>query len=163
MPKTLLLMRHAKSSWKDADLADHDRPLNARGKTDAPRMGAWLHRAGYVPDRIMTSTAKRARATAKRVARACEHEGEVVQEKSLYMAGPEQMMTLLRGLPDALAIVLVIGHNPGMETLASRLAARPLAMPTAAIAVLEVAAERWAELSAAVCTLRDYVEPRRLG
>jgi phosphohistidine phosphatase len=162
MPKTLILMRHAKSSWKDAGLADPDRPLNARGKADAPRMGAWLRTAGWLPDRILSSTAKRARSTAKRVARACGHAGDIVHEEGLYMAGPEQMMRLLRDTPDHVSVLLVVGHNPGMETLASRLAARPLAMPTAAMAILQLGTEHWADLCAEHCVLRDYVEPKHL-
>ncbi|MFG0335704.1 MAG: SixA phosphatase family protein, partial [Maioricimonas sp. JB049] len=82
--KTLLLMRHAKSSWADPSKADHDRPLNARGKRDAPRMGQWLLEQNLVPDRIVSSTARRARKTASRVASGCGYTAEIVHERALY-------------------------------------------------------------------------------
>ena len=75
--KTLLILRHAKSSWNYTDLSDYDRPLNARGKQDAPRMGEHLREQGLIPDRILTSSAKRAKKTAIRVAKACGYTGKL--------------------------------------------------------------------------------------
>ena len=84
--KTLLLMRHAKSSWDDPDVADHDRPLNKRGKKDAPRMGQWLAEQGLTPEVIVTSTAKRARKTAELVAESCGCQREPIVLPELYHA-----------------------------------------------------------------------------
>ena len=87
--KTLLILRHAKSDWETPDVADHDRPLNGRGKRDAPRMGRLLRDENLVPDLIISSTAKRARKTAKLVAEASGYEGEIRLAETLYLAGPE--------------------------------------------------------------------------
>jgi phosphohistidine phosphatase len=87
--KSVLLLRHAKSCWKHSELADHDRPLNKRGKRDAPLMGRLLKKEDLVPEIITNSTAIRAHATAKAVAKASGYKGEIILNKSLYAAGPE--------------------------------------------------------------------------
>ena len=87
--KTVILMRHAKSSWKDPSLPDHDRPLNKRGKRDAPRMGNLLNLEGYIPEVIYSSTAKRANLTVKGLLKTLNFEGEVTYLGSLYHGGPE--------------------------------------------------------------------------
>ncbi|MGB7661527.1 MAG: histidine phosphatase family protein [Nitrososphaeraceae archaeon] len=86
--KTLLIMRHAKSSWKEQDLPDYDRPLNKRGKNDAPRMGKLLKDEDLVPDLIMSSTAVRAKKTAELVAKTRKYKGKIVLDRSLYGAEP---------------------------------------------------------------------------
>ena len=96
--KTLLILRHAKSSWKDASLADHDRPLNKRGKRDAPRMGRLLQEQDLVPDRIISSTAKRARNTAKAVAKACNCKDKVELTSEFYHAGPGAYLAVLQNV-----------------------------------------------------------------
>lgn len=151
--KTLLLMRHAKSSWDDPDLADHDRPLNKRGKKDAPRMGRWLVDAGLVPDLIVTSSANRARKTAELVAEACGHEGDVVVRPELYHASPDVWAEAIRELPDNASRVLCIGHNPGMEETLAAWTDEAVAMPTAAIAQLEAEIDSWRDFGTGL-TLR---------
>ncbi|MFZ0896282.1 MAG: histidine phosphatase family protein [Candidatus Nitrosopolaris sp.] len=85
--KSVLVLRHVKSSWKHPELADHDRPLNKRGKLDAPLMGRLLKKKGLVPDNIISATAIRARATTEAVAKASGYKGEIFLDKSLYAAG----------------------------------------------------------------------------
>ena len=144
--KTLLILRHAKSSWKDASLVDHDRPLNKRGKRDALRMGKFLQAQGLVPDRIISSTAKRARKTAKAVAKACHCRNEVELTSEFYHAGPGSYLAVLQNALDDDQRVMVIGHNPGMEALVSHLTGRMETMPTAAVAHIALPIEKWTEL-----------------
>jgi phosphohistidine phosphatase len=87
--KSVLVLRHAKSSWKHPELADHDRPFNKRGKRDAPRMGELLRNEHLIPEVIISSTAIRARDTAEAVAKACGYKGQITLNRSLYADGPE--------------------------------------------------------------------------
>ena len=144
--KTLLILRHAKSSWKDASLADHDRPLNKRGKRDAPRMGEFVREQGLAPDRIISSTAKRARNTAKAVAKACCCEDKVELTSEFYHATPGVYLAVLQNVPDDDSRVMVVGHNPGMEALVAHLTGSRETMPTAALAHVVLPIEKWAEL-----------------
>ncbi len=149
----LLLMRHAKSDWTDAVLEDHDRPLNDRGRRDAPRMGRLLAAEGLMPDLVVCSTAVRARQTLEGLAAGGGlGEAAVVHEASLYLASPGTILAVARaavgdagGEPER---VLLIGHNPGMEELASRLAGRFVRFPTATVAVCDLATIDWADLDA---------------
>jgi phosphohistidine phosphatase len=145
--KTLLIMRHAKSSWDDDSLPDHLRPLNKRGQRDAPRMGRLLARQDLKPDRILSSTAVRARTTAEIVAAELEFAGEIQLRPDLYHADPEDYLQALAELGDGVNRVLVIGHNPGMEELIAELTEAAESFPTAAIAVVEIPIEDWRELN----------------
>ncbi len=145
--KTLLILRHAKSSWKDMTLADHDRPLNRRGKEDAPRMGALLAEEGLVPDVILSSTAKRAQATAEAVADASGFEGEIHYSRDLYHADPESYLYTLRTLPPDYELVMVVGHNPGLEELVDVLTGESLRLPTAALVQVSLPLDDWTALT----------------
>lgn len=142
----LFILRHAKSSWDNARLADHDRPLNERGLRDGPYMGQLLRREGLLPDLIITSTAERALQTAEMVALACGYDRELQVTRHFYLAGPESYLTTLRQLPGEVQSAMVVGHNPGMEELLERLTGRSEAMPTAALAHLELPITHWADL-----------------
>lgn len=148
--KTLLLMRHAKSSWKDSELADHDRPLNKRGKKDAPRMGVLLQEKELVPQRILCSSALRSRETAQAVTENSDFSGEIVYLDRLYMAETDEFLAVLRELPDSLERVMIIGHNPGLETLLQTLSGRIESLPTAVLAHLTLQSSSWAELNGEV-------------
>ncbi len=145
--KTLLIMRHAKSSWKNyPELSDYERPLNKRGKRDAPRMGDHLHQTGLVPDQILTSSAKRARKTASRVAKSCGYKQKVKKLEALYDTVPGIYFETLQALPDKYQIVMAIGHNPTMEQLVYLLTRQRERMPTAAIANIQLPIQRWEAL-----------------
>ncbi len=144
--KTLLILRHAKSDWDQPGVADHDRTLNPRGKRDAPRVGQWLRDEHLVPDLIISSSAKRARKTAKLVADASGYEGEVVLEKDFYLAGPEAYFEVLKKVRDACHIVMVVGHNPGLEELVVALTGEAEPLPTAAVAQIALPISRWREI-----------------
>jgi phosphohistidine phosphatase len=144
--KTLLVLRHAKSSWRESELSDHDRPLNKRGKRDAPRMGELIRAEDLLPDLILTSSARRALTTAELVAEASGYEGEIQVSRDLYAAGPEEFIDALCALPDGFDSVLVIGHNPGLEELVEVLTEEAPAMPTATLAQVALDIDRWVDL-----------------
>ncbi len=144
--KTLLILRHAKSDWDQPGVADHDRTLSPRGKRDAPRVGQWLRDEHLVPDLIISSSAKRARKTAKLVADASGYEGEVALEKDFYLSGPEAYFEVLKKVRDACHIVMVVGHNPGLEELVVALTGEAEPMPTAAVAQIALPIARWREI-----------------
>ncbi len=144
--KTLLILRHAKSSWKHSELPDFDRPLNKRGKRDAPRMGELLRQADLLPELILSSSAQRARQTSQAVVDASGYPGEVRWLDSLYAAPPESYLEALRGLDDGLQSVMVVGHNPGLEELLEELTGAAESLPTAALAQVLLPIQRWSEL-----------------
>jgi phosphohistidine phosphatase len=146
--KTLLVLRHAKSSWDDPALDDHERPLNGRGRKDAPRVGAMLKASGLIPDLVISSDAVRASATAGAAADAAGYDGEVVRDRRLYLASPRDILSVLRGArPHDADIVMIVGHNPGLEELVLHLTSKPEPMPTAAVAQIELSIEEWQELT----------------
>lgn len=145
--KTLLIMRHAKSSWKEKKVADHERPLNKRGRHDAPIMGKMLAEHELSPQRILSSSALRARQTAEVMAESLHFGGDVTSMDQLYMAEPEGYIDALRELPNEVERVMVIGHNPGLEMLLQLLSGQIQSIPTAVIAHLVLPIDHWSELS----------------
>lgn len=144
--KSLLILRHAKSSWKEVGLSDHDRPLNKRGRHDAPKMGRLIRQKGLAPQLIICSGAKRARETVERVIEACGCKGELRFSEELYAAGPEAYIKVLKELDDRYERVMVVGHNPGLEELLEVLTAEEHLLPTAALAQLALPIKKWREL-----------------
>jgi phosphohistidine phosphatase len=113
--KTVYLIRHAKSSWENDKLADFDRPLNERGKIDAPRMGKRLKERKVVPDLLLSSPAKRTLSTAKRIADAMGFEKEKIKtDRGLYHADDDEILNVIRSMNDHNDCVLMFGHNPGL-------------------------------------------------
>jgi phosphohistidine phosphatase len=145
--KTLLVMRHAKSSWEESALHDHDRPLNKRGKLNAPRMGRLLRELDVVPELIMTSSARRARDTAEAVADQSGYEGDIQVVEELYAAPPEAYLEALAAAEDRYERILIIGHNPGLEELLELLTGEREALPTAAIARVDMTIQSWQALT----------------
>ena len=145
--KTLLLMRHAKSSWKHPDNPDHDRPLNKRGKKDAPLMGHLIKDKELVPQCILCSTAKRATETSEIVIKSSGFEGKVDYLDSLYMAEPNVYLESLQTLPDEIERVMVIGHNPGLEGLLQIISGRVESLPTSSIAHIILPVNQWKDLN----------------
>lgn len=145
--KTILLMRHAKSSWSNNHLSDHDRPLNERGLASAPRIGTMLRDLGIVPDILLTSTANRAHTTALLVAEASGYENGIEVYGELYHGTPTDYLHYLANLSDDYYCPLVVGHNPGLEDLIFMLTGQVEEMPTAAIAYLELPIDRWQSIT----------------
>ncbi len=145
--KTLLLMRHAKSSWKKKDLPDIERPLSPRGEKDAPAMGRLLRKKNLVPDLIVTSPAVRAQQTAEAVAKKSHYEKEISCVDKLYMAEAPEIIGALTGLPDEVNSVLLIGHNPGLEYTLQLLTGKIESLPTATITKISLPIEHWSDLN----------------
>lgn len=121
--KTVYFIRHAKSSWSDMSLRDHDRPLNKRGKRDAPFMAEKLKELGAEPDAIITSTALRAKTTAQHFALAFELSGkQFVEESKIYEAYSSNILKIVQNTSDNLNTILVFGHNPGFTMVANSFA-----------------------------------------
>jgi phosphohistidine phosphatase len=166
--KRLYFLRHAKSSWKDTSLPDHDRPLAGRGRRAAEAIAGHLREQGIEPELVLCSTARRARETLERIepARATS---AVRVEDDLYAASAGALLERLRSVPDTVESVMLIGHNPGLQQLALDLArpsptVRELATkyPTAALATLTFPASSWQELDRDTAELVALVRPRDL-
>jgi phosphohistidine phosphatase len=145
--KIVLILRHAKSSWSDSGLADIDRPLNKRGKRDAPRIGTLLREEDSVPDLILSSPALRARKTAEAVGESSGYEGEIEINDDFYPGDPQAYIETLQSLPDDIQSVMVVGHNPGLEELLDTLTGESAALPTAALAKVQFSIRSWLELN----------------
>lgn len=144
--KTLLILRHGKSSWKDGSLADHDRPLKKRGKRDANRIGTLIRMEGIIPDTILCSSAVRAKRTALIVAESCGFDGEIILDRSLYHGYSSDFIEILNALEGQDDIVMIVGHNPGLEEFLSYLVDGYEWLPTAALAQVVLDIDNWAEL-----------------
>ena len=147
--KTLLVLRHAKSSWGDSALDDHERPLNKRGGRDAPRMGNLVRDHGLIPDAIISSDAVRARLTAEAVAEAAGYAADMRFDAALYAASPADILAVLRTVTQtASATVMIVGHNPGLEELVAQLTGEQPDLPTAALAQIVLPIDQWRDLKA---------------
>jgi phosphohistidine phosphatase len=161
--KNLLLMRHAKSSWKDDSLPDHQRPLNKRGERDAPRMGELLQEQDIRVDAILCSTAVRARETANGLLQAYTFEGEVQHFDDLYHADPETIVSILNQLPGDTGSAMVIAHNPGLDEFLELMCDEYDHMSTACVADIGFPIERWIELRPVIKgRLLHFWKPREL-
>ncbi|HEY2414409.1 MAG TPA: histidine phosphatase family protein [Pirellulaceae bacterium] len=145
--KTLLLLRHAKSSHKDSNVDDHERPLNKRGKKDAPKMGRLLKNENLPPDLLIASTARRCRKTAERVIAASGYRGQTRFCGELYEAHASALLEFLSGIDDGTSRVLLIGHNPGLEELLESLTGTYTPLSTAALAQVDVEIDTWGAIA----------------
>ena len=160
--RRLWLLRHAKSSWDEPELADHDRPLAPRGRKAAMRIGAWAARHDVRPELVLCSTAARARATLDLVLAALGT--PVVQfEDGLYHAWDTDLLERLRAVPADVGGILMVGHNPGFENLVTLLAPPGSeAFPTGALAELRIGIDDWREIRPGCAELVQLVLPRGL-
>ena len=144
--KTLLILRHAKSSWKEVGLPDRDRSLNKRGQRQAPEVGERVRKLGLTPDLILSSPAKRARDTAVVVAEKCGYDGDVDLVSDFYPGVPSDYLRVLSNLPDAAQRVMLVGHNPGLGDLLAMLTLRVETLSTATLAQVELNIDHWWQL-----------------
>jgi len=169
--KTLVLLRHAKSSWDDDTLSDHDRPLAPRGRRAAPAIAARLRDVGVLPDFVLSSTSVRTRQTLQL---ATDHLGApaVEFEESLYLAGPGRLLRTTQEVPDSVETLMLVGHNPGMHEFALALVSEDSSgrdvgrleakYPTAAAAVFEFDVDRWADIAPGRGSLQHFIRPKDL-
>ena len=163
--KTLTIVRHAKSSWKDTSLRDRERPLNKRGKRDAPEMGRRIHEAGIRPSLILSSPAVRAWKTAKAIADAINYPREFLQkEEALYLASVDRILDVIVAQDNNFNNLLIVGHNPGFTEFANFLV-RGLThnLPTAGVVSVDIDQDDWSlyERPAAKLMLHDW--PKKHG
>jgi phosphohistidine phosphatase len=168
--KRLTLMRHAKSGWDDPASRDFDRPLNPRGRRAARAVGAEMKAQGLAFDLVLASPARRVIETLEEVAGAF---GALDPEydRRLYLAPASTLMEIVRGAPDAVERLLLVGHNPGLEEVALRLS-RPgtdglrreveIKYPTGTLAEIELPAKHWAQVGEGTGRIARFVRPRDL-
>jgi phosphohistidine phosphatase len=145
--KNLLLIRHAKSSWDDASLSDRERPLNKRGKRDAPYMGKLLWKTGFQPDVVLSSPAKRALKTAKLIAEEIDYPKKKIDiREDIYAQGVEALLEIVAGLDDDWERVALVGHNPALTDLANRLSGAEIDnIPTCGLVLVEFVRPHWGD------------------
>ena len=167
--KQLFLLRHAKSSWGDPELADHDRPLAPRGRRAAKLIAKHLRRQGIVPELVLCSPAARTRETLDLIAPALGEGVPVQIEDQLYAASEQMLLERVRAVEDGIESLLLIGHNPGLEQLAlllagsgEKVAALARKDPTGALVTLEFSGP-WPELGEGSAELTAFVTPKQLA
>ncbi|MCP1336214.1 SixA phosphatase family protein [Futiania mangrovi] len=170
--KILLLLRHAKSSWTDPKIDDHDRPLNRRGRDAAPVMARYMAAEGLVPDFVWCSTARRTRETLDLWSLATARTPPVEYRQDLYLAGVGTIVATVRRTDDAHRTAMLVGHNPGLAHAAQELLVDrdspeavelSLKFPTAALAVISFPVDRWADAGPGTGKLERFVTPRRIS
>jgi phosphohistidine phosphatase len=145
--KTLLLLRHAKSSWKDGELPDVERPLNKRGRKTAPQMGQLLAEGGHLPELIVASPAVRARDTVRLIVESSGFSGEQRIAETLYPTTVDGCVDVLAGIDSDADPVMLVGHNPGLEEFLEHLTGDYQKLPTCAVAVVQLPVDRWTDMS----------------
>jgi phosphohistidine phosphatase len=161
--KTLYLLRHAKSSWKEPGLEDFDRPLNDRGRAAAPLVGRFIRKRQLTVDLLLSSPAARARQTAALVREAAGLSAEVLYDERIYEADAERLLEVVSQAAESADALMLVGHNPGMEELLGTLTGERREMPTAALACVVLDVEKWGKTRAGAGRLEWLVRPKELA
>ncbi len=161
--KRLTLVRHAKSSWRNPDLPDFERPLNNRGEQDAPLMGRRLAERNLAPDLLLVSPARRTRLTAEAIAeQLAVATTRITFDERIYLATAGELIKLLQAIDEERRDVLLVGHNPGITDLANYLVGGRLEnVPTCGIFSVELPLTSWRHLERAAGTLLFYDYPKK--
>ncbi len=161
--KTLYLIRHAKSSWKTPGLSDWERPLNARGKRDAPFMGKLLAEKGVKPDIILSSFANRAHTTAKIIAQATKYSEENIDvRKEIYMADSSTLLNIIQKIPNEHTIAFLFGHNPDFTFLANQFAEEYIMnLPTCGIVQIVFQVDNWSDINTENGKVASFEYPKK--
>lgn len=160
--KTLLLLRHAKSSWKDTNARDFDRPLNQRGLKAAPAIGRLIRKRKLQLDLVLSSPAERARQTTQLVFEAAGLKTELRYDERIYEASAERLFEIVSQIDDEADVVMLVGHNPGLEDLLATLVGEGRSFPTAALAHIALDIEKWNKLRAGGGQLEWLAKPKKL-
>ena len=163
MKRRLIIMRHAKSSWKHPKLRDHQRPLKGRGRREARRAGQALSELGWAPDQVLSSDSTRTRKTWLAMVPVLPQPSRVTWSRDLYHGGPDELCPMLAALTEPAQTVLVLGHNPGWEDVIEYLTGSALTLKTARAALVEAEGD-WPSLVASRrrWTLTHFLDPREL-
>jgi phosphohistidine phosphatase len=161
--KTLYLIRHAKSSWEDHILSDHDRPLSDRGRRDAPIIADILKPQKVMPDLIISSTARRALKTAKIFSSILKYPTDnIIQDATIYDATSQNLFTVINKIDDKMDTVMIFGHNPGFTMLANLLGDKAIDnMPTCASAKFELNVNSWKDVEVGCGKLIEFEYPKK--
>lgn len=161
--KTLVIVRHAKSSWDNMSLSDHERPLNNRGLRDAPVMGARLAQWGPPVDRVITSSASRALATAEMVTSEMGLPWDEIQvEDALYHATEEEILELIQEQDEYIDGMMLFGHNPGLTYLVNELSDLDLDnLPTCGVVILQFDVETWTQIGKVLAKFAELDFPKK--
>ena len=160
--KTLMVLRHAKSSHADGNLDDFDRPLNERGLADAPRLGQRLLETENTPDMVLSSRARRAEQTAESVCLAAACSDRLKYRDTFYHGRPSDYVQEIRRVPASINKLMLVGHNPGLEHLLEWLTTKSERMPTAALAFVECPISDWDQLAADSNRLVEVWRPKEI-
>ena len=160
--RTLYLLRHAKSSWKDETLRDFDRPLKGRGRRAAEQMGQVLAEEKLKSPLVISSPAVRARETTKLVLESAGLKVEPRFEERIYEADVRTLLAIVKAIPDSSGVAMMVGHNPGFEKLLDYLTGDSRHMPTCALAKIEFDTESWSGVSEESGRLELFVTPKEL-
>ena len=160
--KTLLLLRHAKSSWKDDSVKDFDRPLNQRGLKAATQVGKLLRKRKPKPDLVLSSPAERARQTAQLMLESSRINVELRYDERIYEAGAARLLEIVSQIEDSADSVMLVGHNPGMEELLKALTGEERHLSTAMLACVELNVEKWNKAKAGTGRLEWLTKPKEL-
>lgn len=152
MSRELILFRHAKSSWKNSDLRDHDRPLNERGRRAAAKMGRLAAESDLQPDLILSSDSARTRETVAIWSTAAGWDGSVRYEPELYHASPDVLLGMARRAGPDVERLMLVAHNPGIEELASAIFGRPIDVPTGTMITAAMRGQSWSD-----ATIADFI------
>jgi len=161
--KTLYLLRHAKSSWKDPELQDFDRPLNGCGREAAPLVGRLIRKKKLKVDLMLSSPAARARQTATLVKESAGLSADLLYDERIYEADAARLLEVVMQAAESADSLMLVGHNPGMEELLTLLTGEGQAMPTAALACVALDVEKWMKARAQAGRLEWLVRPKELA
>jgi len=160
--KNLLILRHAKSDWSQPYTSDYDRPLNERGKKDAPLIGEEIFRRKIVPQIILSSTAKRAKRTAEKVSQSFNYQGKIVWMEKFYFGDEDDIIKALQTIESQYERVMIVGHNPTLENLVALLTSSKMdiELPTASLVSIDFNFEAWNKLTLNSGEFKFIIKPR---
>lgn len=161
--KTLFVLRHAKSSWKDQTLSDFERPLNKRGLRTAPKVGEFMAENELIPNSIVSSPAERAKQTANLVKDSGNFDAEIRFNSGIYESGTHNLLYIVGEFEDENQSAMIVGHNPGFEGIVEILSGEYQRMPTAALAVIDLDIKSWSEIKPKCGNLRGIFRPKEIG
>jgi len=162
--KKLIIVRHAKSSWDFPELSDYDRPLNRRGKKNAPEMGRRLASRGILPDMIISSPAKRAAATAKRIAMEIGYSIKDIKKEPLFYHGSmNDIIKVVKSSSNKISTLMIFGHNPDLTSVTNSLTGSDIYnIPTCGIAEIDFDISAWNEIEKNIGTLVNFDYPKKV-
>ncbi len=159
--KTLLVLRHAKSSWDDPNLSDFDRPLNNRGKKAAPFIGELMAKNDLNPELILSSPAKRAKQTAKLAKESGNLTAPIKFNGKIYEASPNTLVDIISEIPNKFKSAMIVGHNSGVEILLTILTGEQHQFTTANLAIIKLDINNWAKISKGCGKMKNLLRPRK--